>query len=354
MGGHARFGMCGAPKSWRAIGWSMLALGSLSAMAPPPAHPERAGIIVPAYQNPTTGTLWGECVRVSSRVPLVAIMNPANGPGSEVDPLYVSASGSVRSAGGRVIGYVYTSRAEIPLDSVLTKVDRYREWYALDGIFLDGMANDSDPAHVAWHAALRDSIRAREPAWLVVGAPGTNTLPEYLAGADILCIFESYGEAYFDWEPDAWVRDHPASRFLHLVHTLSTADSMRQVVARAWSRGAGWVYVTHDRMANPWDEIPIYWDALIDAVEASAVSVETPAERGMQLRAWPNPSRGAIRFELPGGPGSQKIEILDSAGRLIALLSPGPFLEWDGHDRRGRPLPAGIYFARPRGSRTAP
>jgi hypothetical protein len=347
MGGHERF-------RWPAIGWSVLALASGIAVTPPAAHAERAGIIVPAYQYPTSGTLWAKCAQASSRVPLVAVMNPANGPGPGIDANYVSASASVRSAGGRVIGYVYTYSAEVPRDSVLALVDRYRESYALDGVFLDGMANDSDPAHIAWYATLRDSIRAREPTWLVVGCPGANTLPEYLTGADILCIFESDGASYFGWEPAAWVRDHPASRFLHLVHTLSTADSMRQVVARAWSRGAGWVYVTHDRMANPWDETPIYWDALIDAVEAAAVSVETTAERGMQLRAWPNPSRGAIHFELPRGPGSQEIEILDSAGRLIAQLSPGPFLEWDGHDRRGRPLPAGIYFARPRGSRTAP
>ena len=278
----------------------MLALGSLSVMTPAPTHAEPVGIIVPAYQYPTTGTLWGECARASSSVPVVAIMNPANGPGTEVDPHFASAAASVRSAGGRVIGYVFTSSAEVPLDSVLAKVDRYREWYTLDGIFLDGMANDADPAHVAWHAALRDSIRAREPAWLVVGCPGTNTLPDYLAGADVLCIVESDGESYFDWEPDAWVRDHPASRFLHLVHTLSSADSMRQAVALAGSRGAGWVYVTNDRMANPWDETPSYWDALVAAVEAANVSVGKTDEHRARLRAWPNPARRAIRFELPG------------------------------------------------------
>jgi len=353
MGGHARLRIFGAPKSWRAI-WSMLALGSLSAMTPSPAHPERLGIIVPAYQHPAAGTLWAECARVSSRVPLVAVMNPANGPGSEVDPRYVSASDSVRSAGGRVIGYVFTSSAEVPLDSVLTNVDRYREWYSLDGIFLDGMANDPDPAHIAWYAALRDSIRAREPAWLVVGAAGTNTLPEYLAGADVLCNFESTGESYFDWEPDAWVRDYPASRFLHLVHTLSSADSMRQAVARAWSRGAGWVYVTNDRMANPWDETPSYWDALIDAVEASAVSVETRDERRGRLRAWPVPARRAIRFELSGDLAAQEIEILDAAGHLITHIESGPVPEWDGSDQRGRLAPAGVYFARVRGSRADP
>jgi spherulation-specific family 4 protein/flagellar hook capping protein FlgD len=354
MGGHANLRLCGAPKSRRAIVWSVLALGSMTAVTPSLARPEPEGIIVPAYQDPTSGTLWEECARASSRVPLVAVMNPANGPGSEVDPNYVSAAGSVRSAGGRVIGYVYTSAAEVPLDSVLTEVDRYREWYALDGIFLDGMANDSNPAHVAWYATLRDSIRAREPAWLVVGCPGTNTSPEYLAGADILCIVESEGEGYFDWEPSAWVREYPPSRFLHLVHTLSSADSMRQAVARAGSRGAGWVYVTDDRLANPWDETPTYWDALIQAVEATVVSVETTGRAGARIRAWPNPARRAIRFELPADAGAREIEIRDASGRLVARITPGPFPEWDGYDRRGRPAPAGIYFARVRGSRAEP
>jgi len=354
MGGHARFRLRGAPSSWRASFWSVLALGFLPAMTPAPAHPEPVGILVPAYQYPTTGTLWGECARAASRVPLVVVMNLANGPGPEVDPNYRSAAGAVRSAGGRVIGYVYTAASGIPRDSVLAQVDCYRQRYVLDGIFLDGMASDSDPAHVAWYAALRDSIRAREPAWLVVGAAGTNTDPGYLAGADILSIFESDGASYFDWEPDAWVRDHTASHFLHLVHTLSSADSMREAVARARSRGAGWVCVTDDRLANPWDETPVYWDALIDAVEAANLSVETTEDGRARLRARPNPARVAIRFELPEDPGSREIEILDAAGRLIALIGPGSLPEWDGYDRQGRPVPAGIYFARLRGSRAEP
>jgi len=168
----------------------------------------------------------------------------------------------------------------------------------------------------------------------------------------VLCIFESDGESYFGWEPAAWVRDDSASRFLHLIHTLADPDSMRQVVARAWSRGAGWVYVTHDRMPNPWDVTPVYWDALIAAVEALPVSVERPVERRTELRAWPNPTRQAIRFELPDGSNPREIEILDGSGRLIARVSPGASPTWDGHDQMGNPVPAGIYFARVRGSGT--
>jgi hypothetical protein len=129
---------------------------------------------------------------------------------------------------------------------------------------------------------------------------------------------------------------------------------MREVVARARSRGAGWVYVTDDRLANPWDETPGYWDALIDAVEAANLSVETTEDGRARLRARPNPARVAIRFELPEDPGSREIEILDAAGRQIALIGPGSLPEWDGYDRQGRPAPAGIYFARLRGARAEP
>jgi hypothetical protein len=112
--------------------------------------------------------------------------------------------------------------------------------------------------------------------------------------------------------------------------------------------------VTDDRLANPWDETPVYWDALIDAVEAANLSVETTEDGRARLRARPNPARVAIRFELPEDPESREIEILDAAGRLIALIGPGSLPEWDGYDRQGRPVPAGIYFARVRGSRAEP
>jgi hypothetical protein len=310
--------------------------------------------MVPAYQYPTTGTLWSNCAAAASHVPLVAILNPASGPGTSADPHYATASSAVRSAGGRVIGYVDIASAGIPLDSALAQVDRYRAWYELDGIFLDAMPNDSDPAHMTWCSALRDSIRAREPAWWVVGSPGANTLPGYLAGADILCIFESDGETYFHWEPDPWTRSQPAFRFVHLVHSLGSPDSMRLAVARARSRGAGWVYVTNDRLPNPWDETPVYWDALVATVETTTVSVDAPPAGRDGLRAWPNPARGTIHFEPPVGSDRQEIEIFDPTGRLVIRIPAGRSPEWDGRDRVGRPAAAGIYFARVRGTPSAP
>ena len=53
----------------------------------------------------------------------------------------MAAVNSFRAAGGRVIGYVYSSYTDRPLQQVLDDIDRYDDWYNIDGIFVDEMAN---------------------------------------------------------------------------------------------------------------------------------------------------------------------------------------------------------------------
>ncbi|MBM3317363.1 MAG: hypothetical protein FJY75_05880 [Candidatus Eisenbacteria bacterium] len=68
----------------------------------------------------------------------------------------------------------------------------------------------------------------------------------------------------------------------------------------------------------------------------------------------PNPSRGlvALSWERPAaGGGAFEIGLFDAGGRLVRTLAPlapaggGGSFAWDGTDRAGRPLPAGVYFA---------
>lgn len=334
--------------------WTIAAALLLAVVAPAHAA-DRMGLLVPAYQYPTLGTLWADCAAAASRVPLVAVLDPASGPGTGVDPTYTAAVGAVRAAGGKVIGYVPTFWATTPPETVLAQVDRYRAWYAIDGIFFDIMANDANAAHVAYYAALRESIRARERAWLVVGNPGTTTQQGYVNGADVLCDFEYYGEGYFTFTPEPWAHAYPPRHFAHLLHSLSTADSMRAAVARARALGAGWVYVTPDTMVNPYDETPAYWNALVAAVETTFVADVTPPADAPRaaLRVGPVPSRGGVWFERGSDGRADVLEVFDSTGRRIARV---PFagsrrVRWDGRDEHGVPARAGVYHARIAGTR---
>ncbi len=92
-------------------------LTALSASAAP------MGIIVPAYFYP--GPLWNDMSFAASRVPLIAIMNPDNGPDNTLNPDYVAAVDDLRASGGRVIGYVYTSYGSRDTNAVNTDIDRY-------------------------------------------------------------------------------------------------------------------------------------------------------------------------------------------------------------------------------------
>src|SRR6185436_19440286 len=117
------------------------------------------GIVVPAYFYP--GSLWNSMNYAAGRVPLVAIMNPNSGPDMTQNPDYIAAVNSLRAAGGTVIGYVSTSYAARDTNAVRTDIDRYYSFYAMDGIFLDEMTDDSDPNHLDYYATLYQYIKGK-------------------------------------------------------------------------------------------------------------------------------------------------------------------------------------------------
>ena len=66
--------------------------------------------LVPAYFYPSgTGIdCWNRLARDAGSVNIEVILNPASGPGTTQDPNYVAVVDKLRTAGGRVFGYVAT------------------------------------------------------------------------------------------------------------------------------------------------------------------------------------------------------------------------------------------------------
>lgn len=69
------------------------------------------------------------------------LINPNSGPGPSANDGLVAAFRAVvnrcKAAGIKTLGYVDSSYARIPIDTVLTGMTRYREWYGIDGFFID-------------------------------------------------------------------------------------------------------------------------------------------------------------------------------------------------------------------------
>jgi len=94
-----------------------------------------------------------------------------------------------------------------------------------------------------------------------------------------------------------------------------------------------------------------------------AVETGTPpgGELALALRSWPNPLRdGSLRVSLGRVPGGSlpTLDVFDLSGRRVRAVSPsssssvgGVVWNWDGRDRDGRSVPAGVYFLRLRDPR---
>jgi len=108
---------------------------------------------------------------------------------------------------------------------------------------------------------------------------------------------------------------------------------------------------------SPWLSHPGNTMSESDVRTARTVDVNdpeplAPARYGIEP-GRPNPFSASteLRFALPGR-GHVQLEIVDVMGRRVARLvdarlDPGRYVvQWDGRNLRGRPLAAGIYFAR--------
>jgi spherulation-specific family 4 protein len=225
--------------------------------------------IVPAYFYPVNNSPWDDLNAAASRIPVTAIMNPGSGPGNFQDSNYVGAVDSLRSAGGKVIGYVSTSWGNRSAAVVKADIDKYVSWYNIDGIFFDEMTNTGTNGTLNYYQDIYDYVKSINSGWEVMGNPGTSTTESYLTRpvADSLIVTENVGASYPGYTPSSWNYNYDPSAIGHLVHTAATEADMLNYLDLAVQRNAGQVYITDDVLGNPWDTLPSYWDAEVTRIE---------------------------------------------------------------------------------------
>ena len=208
-----------------------------------------------AYFYP--GPTWSQAIAGAPTVGSM-VMNPASGPGEAINTDYVATVSQARAAGIAVLGYVHTSYGDRPLAEVTTEIDAYALWYGVDGIFLD--ETSSDAADLAYYQAAADHVRGATARGVVMLNPGTYPAEAYMSVGDLVLVFEGAYGAYQSLVVPSWTKQYAASRFAHVVYAVSGADRMKQVVKWAKARRAGHVFATADRLPNPYDTLPSYWN----------------------------------------------------------------------------------------------
>lgn len=238
-------------------------------------------ILIPAYNYPAPGsTFWDRLIQASSKVRITAIVNPGSGPGTAQDANYVAVIDRLTKANIRVIGYVSTSWANRSMSEVKLDIDRWLNLYpAIQGLFFDEMTADSAASHIQFYAELRRYVnqRSQRPMYLV-GNPGCCTTEDYCNVVDQIVLFEQH-EGFQTFTAPHWISRIP-NGFCVLRYASDEKDMYRTVQQSA-KAGATSIYVT-DRGAhgsNPWDELPSYWEKLLQAVQQPA-----PAQAQMVRR----------------------------------------------------------------------
>lgn len=239
------------------------------AKATPPKNKAKVGILVPAYFDPNVsggGQYWDRMIDAAASVPIIAIANPASGPGKKADPAYTPVLDRARKAGLKVVGYVSTSYAKRPRAEILADIGRWVEFYpGISGFFFDEQT--SDPAHVNDYVAYRDGARKLLKNARIVTNPGTVCDEGYVSkkATDIVCIFEHHS-GFNEFHAPAWTKKYAANRFSTLPYATPDETTMRQRLQKTVAEGIAWVYITDDTGNNPWDRLPTYWEAEVEAV----------------------------------------------------------------------------------------
>jgi len=228
----------------------------------------RLQLLVPAYFYPAGPGLkdWERLIDAAARVPIVVVANPASGPGEAANPDYSAVVGRAVRRGVTVVGYVNTNYARRPRLEVEADVDRWVEFCPkIRGIFFDAQAGDA--GYADYYAELRDFVRKKIKRAVVITNPGTLCAEEYAARpvSDVFCVFES-PSGFDDFRLPAWADRHSAGHFAALPYNVANPEEMRDCIQVAPSRGMGFVYVTDGKLPNPWDRLPSYWDAEVEAV----------------------------------------------------------------------------------------
>ena len=239
--------------------------------AEPPRSPVR--LLVPAYFYPHGDGLrdWKRLIEAADRVPILAIVNPASGPGQGVDPNYSEVFRLAKRSQITLIGYVTLGYAKRPAPDVKAEVDRWRSLYPdIRGIFFD--EQPSGPEHVAFATECFAHARRSIAGATLVTNPGVPCDPGYLAGpAPIACLFEHH-EGFDRYRLPAWAATRPPDGFAALLYRVETAAAMGRRLGEVIAKGFGTLYITDAQGANPWDRLPSYWSEEVAEVARRSVA----------------------------------------------------------------------------------
>src|SRR3989442_2178953 len=234
------------------------------------AATSNSGIVIPLYTYPTDGS-WSASLQAKKahpNVPIIAVINPNNGPGGSSDSNYVQGVKNFQAAGIIVLGYVATGYASHAVSDLHAQINSYKNWYSLNGIFFDEMANNA--GNEGYYSTLNTYVKSLGMT-MTMGNPGTSVPSSYIGTLDSLFIFEQGGLPTLSYLSS--YSGHPKSNFAYIGYTVSPLNTGFEAAS---SQYAGWLYITDAGLPNPYNVLPSYLLNEVAALDPSTATTTAP------------------------------------------------------------------------------
>jgi predicted small secreted protein len=241
-------------------------------------------ILLPLYIYPNwydrEKYAWIQVIAAAKKVPIVAIINPNNGPDNgPPNSDYRQGIQDLRQAGIKIVGYVPTNYANRDLQAVKNDINLYAKHFNIDGIFIDEAA--STPDKLTYYRQIYQHIKSRSTTssnrttkpFLAIANPGTTIDESYTKQpiADITAIFENYQKVWKNYRSPAYAKYPNSQNFAVLIHTAADRKMMESILDRVARERFGYVYITNDSVdsidRNPWNSLPDYWESQVDYIQ---------------------------------------------------------------------------------------
>ena len=216
------------------------------------------GAIIPLYTYPTDPT-WTTIINIKDahpEVPIVAVVNPNNGPGIVQDVNFVNGIDQLTLHGISVIGYAATGYGSVPWPRIESQIDLYQSWYNLGGILFDEMNNVT--GYENYYRTLSNYAKSLGLTY-TIGNPGADVLPTYVGTVDTILIYESQGLPDLSYL-DGWHSSFDRNNWG--ITSYGNPHLNQRYVYNA-KRYVGYIYITNDVLPNPYDALPPYIGTLV-------------------------------------------------------------------------------------------
>ena len=207
-----------------------------------------------------TTSKWNQAITMSDKLGFV-IINPNSGPGDQKDDMYVQQAIRAKAVGATVLAYVATGYGKIEIDSIISQIKQYQDWYTIEGVFLDETINGFSeqasliPKYIEMGKRIKDTYGKD---FIVVANPGSNVIESLLDSADVFMNFESAAENYINDSREvtpSYCLSQPYNKFWHCIYNVNKSN-YKAVLEKADKEHVGHLYLvdnpSYGSPAAPW------------------------------------------------------------------------------------------------------